>query len=209
MTEPQKGKNKKHFDLGAHGDKLGLIIITMLFFLSLATAVLALRHNNMRMVELRQAVYMADEQNGDVNTALNNLRQYIYGHMNTGLRSPNSGDEPPIQLVHRFNRAVEAEQARVAAVGGANKIYVEAQKQCEQGGLPLTSRAQCMQDYITSHSPDAPQLNLPPKELYTFDFVSPVWSPDLAGFSVLATVILGLVIVAWLLSYVLVRFIKK
>jgi hypothetical protein len=66
-----------------------------------------------------------------------------------------------------------------------------------------------MQDYITSHSPDAPQLNLPPKELYTFDFVSPVWSPDLAGFSVLATVILGLVIVAWLLSYVLVRFIKK
>lgn len=195
-------------DFKKHSHKLSLALIVALFVVAVLTSVLALRHNNLRAVELRQVVYSADQQAGDVETALNDLRQYIYSHMNTNLRTSNSGNEPPIQLASRFNKAIAAEQARIAALGGANQVYVDAQRECERSSLPLTSRAQCMQDYISARGQGASQLNLPPKELYTFDFASPLWSPDLAGFSILASITLGLVIVAWIISRLIARLIR-
>jgi hypothetical protein len=159
----------------------------------------------MKMLELRKAVYTADSQNTDVEVVLNNLRSFVHGHMNTNLRSGMSGDEAPIQLVNRFNGAVAAEQARVASQGSANKVYVEAQNQCEKSSLSLTARAQCIQDYVSSHGTNLPPLNLPPKEFYTFDFVSPIWSPDLAGFSMLISVLLLIAITARLLADVIIK----
>lgn len=159
-----------------------------------SVSVIALRSNNMRMIELRQAVYVTDEQNGDVEAALRALREHVYAHMNTNLRQGSSSTEPPIQLVGRFNRAVAAEQARIAASGGSNKIYVEAQAACENPNVPLTVRAKCVQDYVAANGSSVPQIQLPPKELYTFDFASPRWSPDLAGLSLAMTALCGVLL---------------
>lgn len=166
-----------------------LLAGTLLFSI---LAVYGLRANNLRMLELKQAVYVADEQNTDIEAALQNLRSFVNSHMNTQLRSKDA-TEPPIQLLHQFNRYVEAEQARLASQDG-NKVYRDAQAQCETGAIPLTARAQCIQEYILNHGGTIEQLTIPPKELYTFDFVSPRWSPDLAGISLILAVIFAILL---------------
>lgn len=176
---------------------VGLIIAFMIFA---GISIFALRANNMRMTELRQAVYTADENDGDVELALRDLRTFVYGHMNTDLRAGSTSSQPPIQLVNRFERAVAAEQARVAAQNNATQVYADAQARCEKSSIPLTARAQCIQDYVAANGKGIPQLSLPPKEFYTFDFASPFWSPDIAGWALVATVLVGLLLLARLLA---------
>jgi hypothetical protein len=159
----------------------------------------------MNMIKLKQAVYTADKQNGDINTALNNLRKYVYGHMNTNLRTGSTSTEPPIQLVNQFNRDVDAERQRIANLGSADKVYVDAQTICEKAGVPITERAACIQDYVTKNGKGIPQLNLPAKEVYTFDFASPIWSPDIAGFSLIISVLLGLFLLARLIAGIILK----
>lgn len=182
---------------------VGLIIAS-------GSSVYFLRANNLKMIELRQAVYDADKNNGDVETALNQLRQFVYVHMNTSLRTSQASSEPPIQLENRFKRAVAAEQARVAALGTANQVYIEAQNQCETSSIPLTARAQCIQNYVSDHGQGIPELNLPPKEFYTFDFASPWWSPDPAGWSLVMALLFSLLLITRLLTGMFIKsYIKK
>lgn len=181
---------------------VGLIITFMIFA---GVSIFALRSNNLRMTELRQAVYIADENDGDVELALRELRTFVYAHMNTDLRAGSSSSQPPIQLVNRFERAVASEQARVAAQNNATQVYADAQARCEKSSIPLTARAQCIQDYVAQNGNGIPQLSLPPKEFYTFDFASPFWSPDIAGWSLVATVFVGLLIIARLLAGLVVK----
>lgn len=187
---------------------LALIIVGLV--VSSALCALALRQNNLKMVELRAAVYEADENNGDVETALNELRQFVYSHMNTNLSS-GSSSEAPIQLVNRFNAAVEAEQARIAALTGeVNQVYIDAQRQCEVSSVPLTVRAQCMQDYVSTHGKGIPELNLPDKSFYTFDFASPTWSPDLAGWSLITAILFAvLLIIRFIFGFIIARYLKQ
>ena len=147
----------------------------------------ALRDNNLRMLELKQAVYVADEQNGDIEAALQNLRDFVTTHMNTQMRSPDAS-EPPIQLVNQFNRLLQAEQARLASQD-ASQVYRAAQLACESGAIPLTARAQCIQEYVIANGGQISESSLPPKELYTFDFASPRWSFDLAGVAIVLAVL--------------------
>jgi len=74
--------------------KIWYLIIPLL--VSSLVCVLALRANNLRMVELRDEVYKVDQNNGDVEGALQKLRAFVYGHMNTEL-STSDGVYPPIQ----------------------------------------------------------------------------------------------------------------
>ena len=89
------------------------------YFLAIAgvfliIGVVGLRQNSFRAVELRDAVYAADEKNGDVEGALRELREYVYSHMNTNLSSGNFSIKPPIQLKHRYEdlSAAEAEKTK-------------------------------------------------------------------------------------------------
>ncbi len=157
-----------------------------------AVAVYALRANNVRMIELKQAVYTADEQNGDIELSLQNLRTFVTTHMNTQMRSPDAS-EPPIQLVNQFNRLLQAEQARLANQD-ASQVYRAAQQACESGAIPLTARAQCIQEYVVANGGQITESSLPPKELYTFDFASPRWSFDLAGIAIVLAAISALLL---------------
>lgn len=189
---------------------LSLFTLLVLFFLSVAVSIFALRDNNIKMTKLREAVYVADERNGDVETALTTLRVFVYGHMNTDLRAGSNSSQPPIQLVNKFNKAVEAERARYAALGGTNKVYADAQSVCEKPTIPLTARAQCIQDYVTANSQGLPQLVLPPKEAYTFDFIGPRWSPDLAGWALVATAVIGIfIVVRLIIGFVIKRSLRQ
>jgi hypothetical protein len=173
------------------------------FLLSLGISVVALRQNNLQMVKLRNAVYQADEQNTDVEIALRNLREYVYAHMNTNLSGGPNSIKPPLQLKYTYERLVKAEQERVAALNV--NVYNDAQNVCEALHPASASggpRIPCIQDYVTQHgAKEQPTADA----LYKFDFVSPLWSPDLAGWSLVATAILFLL---FLLRYGLERWTK-
>jgi hypothetical protein len=158
-----------------------------LFLVSALITVFALRANNQHMVKLRNDLYAADKSGQGVEQALDNLRAYVYGHMNTDLSTGNSAIKPPIQLQYTYQRLVgdSLEQAQKAN----QKIYNDAQNYCQSINQAFfgTTRVPCVQNYVSEHSPQSLPKPISPA-LYQFDFLSPSWSPDLAGFSLLITV---------------------
>ena len=146
-------------------------------------AIGTLRNNNVHTLALRDEVLLADKNDGNVELALHNLRGYMYGHMNTSLTSGANAIKPPIQLKYRYDRLVAAEKVRVTT--DQARLTVEAQTVCERqfpqgtAGGPLLP---CIQNYIAINTPVEKTI---PDSLYKFDFVSPTWSPDVAGWSLL------------------------
>lgn len=162
-------------------------------------SVVALRANNEHMITLRKAVYAADEKGGDVQKALSELQAYVVTHMNTNLSAGPNAVHPPIQLKYTYDRLVQAQSASTSAAN--QQIYNDAQKYCEQqnpNDFSGRNRVPCISQYVQTHS--AQQIKSIPDALYKFDFVSPVWSPDIAGWSLVLTVLFAVLTV---LSFVL------
>jgi hypothetical protein len=160
-------------------------ITAIIFILTLPLVAYFLRQNNLGMVELRNEVIKVDEQTGDlqkIEPALDNLRSYVLTHMNAEMSSP-------IELPGAYNKAVEAARQKAEMSGKANgNIYRQAQNLCENPNILLSARAQCIQDYILDNAEPGSNVELlefPPKELYSYSFISPTISFDVAGLSVL------------------------
>lgn len=152
----------------------------------------SLRHNNEQMVRLRDAVYTADKNNGDVRGSLHALQQYVYAHMNTSLSSGPNAVHPPIQLKYTYERAQAAQAAQLQQTNSS--LYNEAQHYCEQQDpvdFSGRNRVPCIENYVLSHGASLPSI---PDSLYKFDFVSAKWSPDLAGWSLVVTVLAALLL---------------
>lgn len=174
------------------------------FVVMLSISVVALRQNNQGMVTRRQAVYEADEKNGDVEAALRELREYVHAHMNTSLSTGENSVYPPIQLKHTYERLLAAENEQIRALN--QRIYTDAQAHCERLHPESVSggpRVPCIRDYVSARGVQTRDI---PDSLYKFDFVSPRWSPDLAGWGLIISAVLGvLFLLRLLLSPVLKR----
>lgn len=161
------------------------------YFLALAVVsgivcVLALRANNLHMVALRDQVYAADKNDGDVKGALQQLQVYVTSHMNTELSTGSTTVYPPIQLKYTYGRLLAAADKK--ANQSNTEIYRQAQAYCEKQdpvGFSGRYRVPCIQQYIKSHDVTLPTI---PDAMYKFDFVSPTWSPDLAGWSMVVAI---------------------
>lgn len=181
-----------------------LIIALILFG---TVTVLALRHNNQRMSELRQAVYVADENDKDVVGALQKLQTYVTTHMNA---DPTNGTSvyPPIQLKYTYERLRQAALQQSNAANAA--LYTEAQTYCETqnpDGFSGRGRVPCIEQYISDHGGQpAPAI---PDSMYKFNFASPSWSPDLAGISLVLTMLTAVLLgLRLLLGWILRKFTK-
>lgn len=175
-------------------EKLRIKHFLIAFVLSLPLSAYLLRQNNLTMLELRDTVLQVDEETGDIaqiEPHLTELANYVLNHMNT--------DAGRIELPGAFNAAVEELRINAQSSGSADAgIYVQAQEQCENPNIPLTARAQCIQDFVVANSAPGSdailELEFPDKSLFTYSFASPTWSPDLAGFSVLLSCVLAVVV---------------
>ncbi len=194
--------NKRHIH---HLIKQLRVIRTSYFVIALVilgiVAVVSLRQNNIVALQLRDTVLQTDEKNGDVESALRDLREHVYRHMNSDLAVP-GGAYPPVQLKYRYDRLVAVEKERVSAANA--QLYTEAQSACEAAipsGRSL-NRIDCIQNYITNKG--AVAESSVPDALYKFNFTPPLWSPDLAGWSivlfsvVLLLLLIRLVAITWL-----------
>lgn len=159
----------------------------VIFIVAAGLFVYASRQNNLRAIYLRDRLMQVDKDNGDVSAALNDLREFTYGHMNANLSGGPNGIYPPIQLKYTYERLVAAENARVNSAN--SQLYTEAQAHCEaQVTSRVTiNRVPCIQEYLSTHG--TIQMHQVPDALYKFDFASPVWSPDLAGWSVVVAAV--------------------
>lgn len=171
-------------------------------------SIAALRENNLHMVALRSDVYAADKDNGDVETALQKMRGYVYAHMNTDLASGPNAVHPPIQLKYTYDRLVAARSKQASATN--SQIYTNAQNYCQAKiptGFSGRYRLDCIKSYVDSHGAKAQAV---PKNLYEFDFVSPKWSPDLAGWSLVLTVFFAVLFAGfWLVDRLIARQLKR
>jgi len=184
--------------------KVNYLWFLAIFIIFSVICTFALRANNQRMVELKSAVFEADKNDGDIETALRDLREFVHSHMNTDLAAGANAVRPPIQLKYRYERLVAAEKARVAAANGP--IYTNAQAECERqfpAGTPLSARVACTQRYVESVTGQKEQPI--PDALYKFDFISPVWSPDLAGWSMFIAVAALILFIFRFLSEIAIR----
>lgn len=166
-------------------------------------AAFALRHNYATMTELRSAVYEADKTNTDVVGALQRLRSYVGNHMNTSLATAD-GVYPPIQLKYTYERLQQAERERADAAN--SRIYTDAQAQCEAlhpGSFSGRTRVPCIEQYVKEHGSTVRAI---PDAMYKFNFASPRWSPDLAGWLVVLT---GALAAAGALRFVLGLVLKQ
>lgn len=167
----------------------------------MVVCIFALRANNQHMVKLRNAVYSADKNNTDVEGALKQLQAYVTTHMNTSLNSGTGSVYPPIQLKYTYDRLLQAQQSQLAQTN--TQLYTEAQHYCEQQN-PVDfsghNRVPCIEQYVSSRTPDAVQLPSIPAALYEFSFATPSWSPDLAGWSLAVVILSGLLFIITLLA---------
>lgn len=163
---------------------------------SLVVGVMSLRQNNLTMVQLRNDLYAADKNDANVAQALQKLQIYVTSHMNTNLAIPN-GPYPPIQLEYTYQRLALA--ATQAASDTNQTLYTEAQAYCQKqnpNDFSGRNRVPCIEQYVQDHGIKVQPI---PAALYKFNFLSPAWSPDLAGLSLLAAALFFLTfIVVWL-----------
>lgn len=184
-------KRTLHFALRKfhHIKPLYLLMITIVLAVA---CVYGLRQNNFRMIELRQAVVVADETGADVEQPLQELRAHVHKHMNTNLSGGNFGIKPPIQLKGRYERLMQAEESRIKEANA--QVAAQAESVCAgqfPGGGFNAPRVECIQAYVSQNAVKTSEVA---EDLYKFDFVSPKWSPDLAGISMVLAAISGLLL---------------
>ena len=182
--------------------------LVVLLLLVLFIAATFLRLNNIGMIERRSAVLAADEAGNteDMKRRLYDLQQYVSSHMNTDMGRG-------IYLEAQYNRDRQAAyDAAAAASSSGQNIYKQITDSCRAQFNAWAPYFQCVQDRLDTSAPaqdPSENLVLPRPESYRHVFVSPVWSADFAGLSVLVAGVLVVMILARLTGLAILRFLLK
>ncbi len=169
--------------------KFNTLILLLIAVTFAVIGTFGLRHNNQRMISLRNAVFDADKQGKGIEESLKDLREFVYAHMNTNLSSGANAVKPPIQLKYQYERLTAAAQAEFDAANA--KVLSDASNTCvaQFPGNPLNpDRLACVKSYAENHPVKLREI---PEDLYKFDFASPSWSPDTAGWSLVFAGLFG------------------
>ncbi len=189
-----------------------LLIVFVMFAFITATF---LRLNNVGMVERREAVYTADKTDDSVGLAsrLYDLQRFVSAHMNA--------DPGRVALVKTYERDNERhkkayqESSNSTANGDA---FQKAEAVCgpiaRSNGWrwPDMRYTNCINqelEKIPGGQAVMSEFKPLPVEPYYHTFTSPLWSPDFAGWSLIVTVIIGLIIIGRLVVLAILRFILR
>lgn len=184
-------------------------LVVLLVLVSFIAATF-LRLNNIGMEQRRDALVAVDKTGDEaqIMARLGDLRDYVSAHMNTDL-----GHGVPLQA--SYDRAVEAaRQTALSTTGAVGNIYKLADEYCKpQFSAYSTAYLNCFIGQLSKYPSDAidsnQQIKWPDANLYMYNFFSPVWSPDLAGWTVLLALVLLIVIVVRIISAIILRIILR
>ena len=174
--------------------------LLVLLILAVFIAATFLRLNNIGMIQRRTAVIAADKANDQTATIqrLYDLQQYVSAHMNTDLGKG-------VYLEDSYNRDYQKWQTTVYGDANPNgNIYKKAQDVCApKFSHYSTAYLQCTTSELAKYPAAADpgtDTSAPKPTTYIHAYVSPVWSPDFAGWSVVACVVIVLMIIARLVG---------
>lgn len=180
-----------------------LIIFTLSGFIS-ATF---LRLNNIGMIERRDAVLSADSvgDNEVTKERLYDLQRYVTSHMNTDM-----GKGVYLEETYKKDAAAAYEQASADSNPNGN-IYKIAQDVCRpQFDHWSQAYIQCTINELAKY-PSSQNLvesvQIPRADIYLHSYVSPMWSPDFAGWSVMSSVVILIIIIIRLVGVVILKII--
>ena len=182
--------------------QLVILLVLMLF-----VSATFLRLNNTGMIERRNAVENADK-NGDADdiaARIYDLQRYSAAHMNA--------DSGVFYLQQTYNRNVQAAVEASSRASAQNKsLNAKAEAVCKpQFSSYSTAYLQCFVAELEKHkgSNTLPTVEMPNPALYRYGFISPLWSPDFAGFSVLITLLIAFVIVLRIIVLLTLRILLR
>lgn len=166
--------------------------VLIAFIVSIPIHWTLLRLNSQEMIRLREDVLAVDQQsNGDIQAiepSLTKLREYVTDHMGTAMGAP-------VILEYRYNRIFDQQLAQYANSDSAYRrsVYEAAITKCAAADQAVNERVVCIHQFIISQPGiAADEIKMPPLQQFSYDFMPPGWSPDLAGFSLILTISLGL-----------------
>lgn len=193
-----------------------LVILLLMFSFIAATF---LRLNNVGMVERRDAVMAADKagDNQIIEQRLYDLQRYVSAHMNT--------DPGKIPLEYSYKRAYDQAfndfQQNIASQSNNDtvaKIREYCDAQAQQGGwgrFTVTADPRyvsCINEQWDSY-PAASQVDYtftaPSTAPYYHTFLSPTWSPDFPGWTLVICGLILLVIIIRLATLGILKLILK
>lgn len=182
-----------------------IIILILLIFVS-ATF---LRLNNIGMAERRQAVIDADKAGDEtvIHNRLLHLADYVSRHMNT--------DKNVVYLEGQYNRdKAELVKQTVGSQDSQAVINDKVDAICKpQFSGYSQGYVECFAREYAKYAPGSvspvAEVEMPDTSKYRHTFAAPLWSPDFAGFSVLACLLLVVVIVFRLISLWVLKLILK
>lgn len=157
------------------------------------------------MVERRAAVISADTAGSQdsIIQRLYDLQQYVSAHMNTDLGKG-------VYLESAYQR--DSQAALTAASGDQNpngNIYKKAQEVCApRFSNYSTAYLQCTTGELAKYPAESNLIGavkLPSASTYLHDYESPVWSPDFAGWSLVVSLVIVLMIIARLVSLAVLK----
>lgn len=189
--------------------KLAIWQLALLFVVFSILSATFLRQNNLNMQDKRNAVIEADKSGDEkqITQKLYELQKYVSSHMNTDLGKG-------VEITETFKRN-QIKYINDTQSNNNINIYKQANENCQaQNFKYLNQYRQCVYDYINS-IPDGKVLSstiISEDEMrlvYIHNYISPLWSPDLAGFFVLITAILVLVIVVRIISEISLRIMLR
>jgi len=183
-----------------------LLILLVIFGLLAATF---LRLNNIGMIERRTAVLQADKT-GDATSLQNNLyalQRYSTAHMNAA-----SGI---IYLNHSYQRDSQKaiDDAKNTSNVAVKDVLDKADAACKaQYAGNWMAYVQCnaaeQAKYAGSNTLQA-SVKFPNADLYKQEFISPMWSPDFAGWSLVICAAITGVILLRLLSLAILQLLLR
>lgn len=182
-----------------------LVVLFLLFGFIAATF---LRLNNIGMAQRRDAVMKADEAGDSVviQSRLYDLQRYVTSHMNA--------DMGVIYLEHQYARDFEKSQTSSSGTTNPNgNIYRKAQDVCAPKYTHYSQAyLQCTVDYLSQYAPASEPVSSAKglsTDAYRYSYVSPIWTPDFAGFSVLICLLIFFMIIIRLVGLMILRWMLK
>lgn len=166
-----------------------------------------LRLNNIGMVERRNAVLSADKvgDNYKIRDRLYDLQRYVTSHMNTNMSKG-------VYLEATYRKDVQKIYEAASDQTNPNgNIYKKAQEVCEpQFSYWSDAYIQCTINELEKY-PESEDLvslvQLPNPDSYLHVYLSPFWSPDFAGWSVLICVVILIMILFRFIGVIILKII--
>jgi len=180
--------------------------LVVLLILACFVSAIFWRLNSVGMVERREAVYTADKagDNKITQSRLYDLQRYVSSHMNTNMGKG-------IFLNEAYKRDQQLLYSK-ATIGPNGNIYKKAQDVCApQYTSWSTAYVQCTITELDKY-PSGENLNKTvnlPLGSYLHVYVSPLWSPDFAGWSAVVCVVILIMIFCRFIGVIILKVLLR